>query len=55
MVSLPPPPMKASKGVLVILGVTDRPIGEGSLIEVLLFLPSKDRIPDLRPNMILLR
>ena len=40
--------MKAPKGVLVILGITDRPIGEGSLVEVLLFVPSKDHITDLQ-------
>jgi hypothetical protein len=40
--------MKASKDVLVVLAVTDRPIAEGSLVEVLLFLPSKDHIPDLQ-------
>jgi len=43
-----PPPMKASNGILVILAVTDRPIGEGSLVEVLLFIPSKDPIPELQ-------
>ena len=40
--------MKASNGILVILAVTDRPIGEGSLVEVLLFIPSKDPIPELQ-------
>jgi hypothetical protein len=30
------------------LAVTDRPIGEGSLVEVLLILPWKDPIPDLQ-------
>jgi len=42
------PLMKTSQSVLVILDVTDRPIAEGSLVEVLLALPSTDPIPDLQ-------
>jgi hypothetical protein len=47
-------PMKASQGVLVILNVTDRPIGEGSLVEFC--LPSLRQIPcrTFRPNTTLL-
>ena len=40
--------MKTSQSVLVILDVTDRPIAEGSLVEVLLALPSTDPMPDLQ-------
>jgi hypothetical protein len=41
--------VNAPQGVLIILNVTDRPIGGmGSLIEVLLILPRKDPIPDLQ-------
>jgi hypothetical protein len=37
--------MRASEGVLIVSAITDRPIGEGSLVEVLLYLPWKYPIP----------
>ena len=49
MLLFPPPPVKASQGVLIILNVADRPVGRnGSLVEVLLFQPRQDAKPEIQ-------
>jgi hypothetical protein len=41
--------VKAPQGVLIILNVTDRPVGRnGSLVEVLLFQPQQDARPEIQ-------